>query len=106
VIPAIAGVVADGADAVLLIKPQFEAGRREVGRGVITDPAIWRRAVEGVAQAASASGLGPIAVTPSLLPGPAGNVEFFLHARSGEAGATLPLDDVMIRAGAVRGRAS
>ena len=106
VVPAIAAVVADGADLVLLVKPQFEAGRAEVGRGVITDPAIWRRALEGVADACRAAGLGPLEAVPSPLPGPAGNVELFLHARAGAAARDLRLDEVMERAGAVRGRAS
>lgn len=93
VVPALASVAAPGADLILLVKPQFEAGPSEVGRGgVVRDPAVWRRAVGGVAEACRAAGLGPRDVTPSLLPGPAGNVEFFLHARAGDPGRALDLD--------------
>jgi 23S rRNA (cytidine1920-2'-O)/16S rRNA (cytidine1409-2'-O)-methyltransferase len=96
VIPALASVAAPGGDLVLLIKPQFEAGPSDVGRGgVVRDPAIWRRAVSGVAEACRAAGLGPRDVMPSPLPGPAGNVEFFLHARAGGPGRELDLDAAM-----------
>jgi 23S rRNA (cytidine1920-2'-O)/16S rRNA (cytidine1409-2'-O)-methyltransferase len=85
VLPALAGVAEGGADLVLLVKPQFEAGPSDVGRGgVVRDPGVWRRALEEVLEACRAQGLGPVALAPSTLPGPAGNVEFFLHARVGQ----------------------
>jgi 23S rRNA (cytidine1920-2'-O)/16S rRNA (cytidine1409-2'-O)-methyltransferase len=81
-------VAADRADLVLLVKPQFEAGRELVGGGgVVRDPAVWRGAVEGVADAIRAAGADPIGVIGSPITGPAGNVEFLLHARVGAAGA-------------------
>jgi len=72
-------------DLVVLVKPQFEAGRREVsaGRGVITDPAVWRRALGDVAAAFLAEGAAPVAVMRSPLTGGDGNVEFLLHAVHG-----------------------
>ena len=89
-VPALTAVAAADAHLVLLVKPQFEAGREEVGRGgVVTDPAAWRRAIEDVAEACNASGAGPQAVTASPLRGPAGNVEFLLHARAGRPGRAL-----------------
>jgi 23S rRNA (cytidine1920-2'-O)/16S rRNA (cytidine1409-2'-O)-methyltransferase len=93
VVPALAGVAADGADLILLVKPQFEAGRADVGRGgVVRDPVVWRRAIEGVAAACRGSGLAPRGVMASPLPGPAGNVEFPLHATKGGDEAELALD--------------
>lgn len=87
VLPALAGLAAPGADFVLLVKPQFEAGREAVGRGgVVRDPAVWRAAVLRVAEACRGLGLGPLDVMASPLPGPAGNVEFLLHAREGDPG--------------------
>ena len=106
VVPVVARVVAPGADVVLLVKPQFEASRGEVGRGVITDPAVWGRALDAVAEACGAAGLGAMGATPSSLPGPAGNVELFLHVREGERGRDLDLDGVIAAASRVRGRAS
>jgi 23S rRNA (cytidine1920-2'-O)/16S rRNA (cytidine1409-2'-O)-methyltransferase len=93
VIPSLAAVGAPGADHVLLVKPQFEAEPGEVQRGgVVRDPSVWKRTVEGVAEACRTHGLGPAAVAASPLPGPAGNIEFFLHAREGEPRAALDLD--------------
>ena len=81
VVPALALVAADGADHVLLVKPQFEAGPADVGRGgVVRDDEVWRRAIRGVAAACAEPGLAPRGVMASPLPGPAGNVEFPLHA--------------------------
>ena len=90
VVTSLAAVAAPGADLVLLVKPQFEAARSEVGRGgVVRDPAVWRRAVERVASACRQAGLGPLNVMPSPVPGPGGNVEFLLHVREGERGSSL-----------------
>jgi 23S rRNA (cytidine1920-2'-O)/16S rRNA (cytidine1409-2'-O)-methyltransferase len=62
---------------VALIKPQFEAGRREVGKGgVVRDPVVHRRVLDNVLEAAAELGLGLRGLMPSPLRGPAGNVEF------------------------------
>jgi 23S rRNA (cytidine1920-2'-O)/16S rRNA (cytidine1409-2'-O)-methyltransferase len=91
-IPALSGIASGDADLVLLVKPQFEVGRLRVGsRGVVRDPDAWRDAILGVADAVSEHGLSPIAVMASPLPGPAGNIEFPLHATVGSA-ATVVLD--------------
>ena len=67
---------------VALVKPQFEAGRHEVGRGgLVTDPAVHERVVGAVAEAAAEVGLTRVAMTPSPITGAAGNREFFLHLR-------------------------
>ena len=67
----------EGGQVVALIKPQFEAGRREVGKGgVVRDPDVHRRVLERVLDVAAGLGLGLCGLMPSPLRGPAGNVEF------------------------------
>ncbi len=67
-------------DLVVLVKPQFEAGRAEVGRGgLVRDPAVHDRVVADVATAAAEVGLNRVAMTPSPITGAEGNREFFLH---------------------------
>jgi 23S rRNA (cytidine1920-2'-O)/16S rRNA (cytidine1409-2'-O)-methyltransferase len=78
VLPALVDVAADDADLVLMVKPQFEVGRAAVGDGVVRDPGLRRSAIRGVADAAALLGLAVLGVAPSPLPGPSGNVEYFL----------------------------
>jgi 23S rRNA (cytidine1920-2'-O)/16S rRNA (cytidine1409-2'-O)-methyltransferase len=74
------------ADLVLLVKPQFEAGREQVGSGgVVRDPGVWGRVIEEVAAAAERGGAAALAVIASPIRGPAGNAEFLLHAKVGMA---------------------
>jgi 23S rRNA (cytidine1920-2'-O)/16S rRNA (cytidine1409-2'-O)-methyltransferase len=69
-----------GWDALVLVKPQFEAGREDVGRGgVVRDPEVHRRVLRDVAEAALAWPAQVVGVVDSGLPGPKGNREFFLH---------------------------
>jgi 23S rRNA (cytidine1920-2'-O)/16S rRNA (cytidine1409-2'-O)-methyltransferase len=68
-----------GWQALVLVKPQFEAGRAEGPRGVVRDPAVHARVVREVAEALLASGGEPRGVVDSGLPGPKGNREFVLH---------------------------
>lgn len=80
-------------DLVVLVKPQFEAGRIEAsrGRGVITDPKQWQATVTRAAYALEANGTGIMGVMPSPIAGPAGNREFLVHARRGRSpGASAP----------------
>lgn len=92
--PALVGVAAAGATFVLLVKPQFEAGRDAVGRGgVVRDPAAWGAAIRRVMEALDGLGVGSLGVMASPRRGPAGNVEFFVHARLG-ASRTLTDDHV------------
>ncbi len=72
------------ADLALMVKPQFEVGKDRVGKGgVVRDPQLRAEAVHGVADAAAELGLGVAGVTASPLPGPSGNVEYFLWLRAG-----------------------
>jgi len=66
-------------EAVVLVKPQFEAARGEGRRGVVRDPEVWRRVLAEVAHEAPAWEAQPVGVVDSGLPGPKGNREFFLH---------------------------
>jgi 23S rRNA (cytidine1920-2'-O)/16S rRNA (cytidine1409-2'-O)-methyltransferase len=85
-------LAAPGWEAVVLVKPQFEAGRGEVGRGgVVRDPALHRRVLHEVAEAAIGWRGEIVGVTDSGLPGPKGNREFFLHLRD-SAHATRPAE--------------
>ena len=89
VAPALAGMAAPVADLVLLVKPQFEATRAEVGkgRGVVRDTAVWRRALDGVAMAFDQVGATMMGAMASPLTGADGNVEFLVHLRMGEGGS-------------------
>jgi len=82
VLPALLPVLAPGADLVVLVKPQFEAGREEVGKGgLVRDAAVQARTVEDVTSAANALGLTRVAAVESPITGTEGNREFFLHLR-------------------------
>ena len=79
-LPAALSLAAPGWEAVVLVKPQFEAGRAEVGKGgVVRDPDVRRRVVREIAAAAVGWGAEAVAVVDSGLPGPKGNREVFLH---------------------------
>jgi 23S rRNA (cytidine1920-2'-O)/16S rRNA (cytidine1409-2'-O)-methyltransferase len=94
VLPALAACAAPDADFVLLVKPQFEVGKGNVGAGgVVRDPALRAAAVESVAAAALQAGLGVAGVVASPLPGPSGNVEYFLWLRR----AAQPLDHAALQ---------
>ena len=91
VLPALVAVADPTADLVLMVKPQFEVGREAVGDGVVRDLELRASAVQGVADAAVANGLSVMDVAASPLPGPRGNVEYFLWLRAG--GGRMEHDD-------------
>ncbi len=94
VLPALIACARPDADFLLLVKPQFEVGKDRVGAGgVVRDPELRHDAVAGVAAAAQGLGLGVAGVVASPLPGPSGNVEYFLWLRRGEQ----PLRDGELR---------
>jgi 23S rRNA (cytidine1920-2'-O)/16S rRNA (cytidine1409-2'-O)-methyltransferase len=81
-LPALASVLAPGAEVVVLVKPQFEVGRFDVGRrGIVRDPALHRRVLLGVAEGALRSGYRVVGACASSITGAEGNREFFLHLR-------------------------
>ncbi|QOC92529.1 TlyA family RNA methyltransferase [Micromonospora craniellae] len=82
VLPALTGCTAADGDLALMVKPQFEVGRERVGAGgVVRDPALRAEAVLDVAASAATLGLGLADLAASPLPGPSGNVEFFVWLR-------------------------
>ncbi len=84
ILPALPPLLAVGADVVALVKPQFEAGREQVGKhGLVTDPAVHQEIIERVTAQAQAAGLTRVAMAPSAIKGATGNQEFFLHLRRG-----------------------
>lgn len=107
VLGALVPLVADGGWMVLLVKPQFEAGRRDVsrGRGVIREPDVWREALAGVIDSAAESGAAMMDVMASPIRGADGNTEFLVEFRRG---AVAPGDvatrlDSVIASAAERG---
>jgi 23S rRNA (cytidine1920-2'-O)/16S rRNA (cytidine1409-2'-O)-methyltransferase len=83
VLPALAACASAEADIVPMVKPQFEVGKDRVGAGgVVSDPELRAAAVRAVAEKAAGLNWHAIGVTASPLPGPSGNVEYFLHLRA------------------------
>jgi len=84
ILPPVAGWLIEGGEVVALVKPQFEAGRRLVGKGgVVRDPDTHKRVLLEILAAASAAGLAPQGLIRSPLLGPKGNVEFLVWLRKG-----------------------
>lgn len=94
VLPALTGCASPTADIVPMVKPQFEVGKDRVGAGgVVSDPALRAEAMLTVARRAAELHWHTVAVTASPLPGPSGNVEFFLRFRA-ETDAALAGEDL------------
>ena len=103
VLPALVRVSSDGAEFVLLVKPQFEAGRGEVGHGgVVRDASVWGRVLTETVETCRAEGIEVLGVMASPLPGPAGNVEFLLHGRRGRDRSDVDLGPALVEAEALR----
>lgn len=82
IFPALAPLLPDGADVVALVKPQFEAGREQVGKGgIVSDPAVHAEVLARVIEDAAARGFTSLATTPSPIKGATGNQEFLVHFR-------------------------
>lgn len=105
VAPALVALAAPGAQLVVLVKPQFEAGRREVsaGRGVVRDPEVWRRVLEEVGSAWQSQGATMMGVMASPLRGADGNVEFLAHLCVGAAPAVCDLEAALAAGRALAG---
>ena len=86
ILPALPPFLAPDADVVALVKPQFEAGRRDVGKhGLVTDPEVHEEVIARVTAQAEATGLTRVGMTPSPITGATGNREFFLHLKPRQA---------------------
>ena len=94
VLPALIDVAKEEADFLIMVKPQFEVGKEKLGAGgVVRDATLRKEAVAAVADAAFALGLGCLGVVASPLPGPSGNVEYFLWlSKAGQALLEVDLD--------------
>lgn len=93
VLPALAACVRDGGSLLPMVKPQFEVGKNRLGHGgVVRSPELRAEVTLGVAREALRHGMSTRAVTASPLPGPSGNVEYFLWLIK-DAGATAPDDE-------------
>jgi 23S rRNA (cytidine1920-2'-O)/16S rRNA (cytidine1409-2'-O)-methyltransferase len=107
VLPALAECTESDGDLSVMVKPQFEVGKERVGAGgVVRDPEVRADAVLDVAAAAYALGLGVAGVAASPLPGPSGNVEFFVWLRRGAARADEDRVRAVVAAGAAGGAAT
>lgn len=106
ILPGVAQITKDGADIIALIKPQFEVGKGEVGKGgIVSDPAKHRRVLIEVKDAALSLGLTALRVIASPILGAEGNREFLMHLKNG---ADLPADidiDQQIERGVIRANA-
>lgn len=99
VLPALVAVAAPDADLFLMVKPQFEVGKDRLGSGgVVRDPALRAEAVRTVAGLAAELGLATRSVVPSPLPGPSGNVEYFLWLRAGAGDPPQDVEALVARA--------
>ena len=100
VLPALVAVTTSDADFLVMVKPQFEVGREKLGAGgVVRDPALRLAAIEEVARSAWEMGLGVEGVTASPLPGPSGNVEYFLWLRRASAQLSRERAEIAISEG-------
>ena len=83
ILPRLAPLLKAGADVIALVKPQFEAGRAEVGRkGLVRDPRVHERVLARVSQAAAEARLIRVGTTASPITGTTGNQEYFLHLKA------------------------
>jgi 23S rRNA (cytidine1920-2'-O)/16S rRNA (cytidine1409-2'-O)-methyltransferase len=83
ILPGLLDIVTPGADLVALVKPQFEAGRRDAPKGIVRDPEVHARVQAEITAKAAAIGWTRLAVTPSPIVGARGNREFLMHFRPG-----------------------
>ena len=84
VLPAVKQLLKPGADYICLIKPQFEAGKEEVGKkGVVRDPAVHEQVVRGILAFAKEIGFSVMGLDFSPIKGPEGNIEYICHLKNG-----------------------
>lgn len=99
VLPAVKRLLKPDADLICLIKPQFEAGREEVGKkGVVRDERVHKEVVNGILQFAPTVGLSVMGLDFSPVKGPEGNIEYICHMKNGEYTAPAPDVDAVVSA--------
>ncbi|RVW04283.1 TlyA family RNA methyltransferase [Rhodococcus xishaensis] len=99
VLPALVACTEDGADMIPMVKPQFEVGKERVGSGgVVRDPQLRVSAVSEVAETAAELGLRTVGAVASPLPGPSGNVEYFLWLRKDGPPRSEPVESTSVEA--------
>lgn len=98
VLPAVKGLLKPTGEVIALVKPQFEAGRREVRGGVVKDPTVHRRVLKKVARLAKDPKFRILGIAPSPLLGPAGNVEFFVHLSLDPQASEIDVESAIIQA--------
>lgn len=97
VLPAVKRLLKPDADLICLIKPQFEAGREEVGKkGVVRDERVHKEVVNGILQFAPTVGLSVMGLDFSPVKGPEGNIEYICHMKNGEHAAPAPDVDAVV----------
>jgi len=97
ILPAVRPCLLEPADGIALIKPQFEVGKGEVGRGgIVTDPAKHRRVLVEMAKAAGDVGLTAVGLIESPILGAEGNREFLIHLVPAEAAANSSVDERIV----------
>ncbi len=105
-LPLLPDLMAGGAQVILLIKPQFEAGPAHVGKGgLVTDPAVHRQVIERLFEEAVGVGLYPAGLTPSPITGTGGNREYLCHLGTTRTEQTVDIAPVVRRAFDVERRA-
>lgn len=99
VLPAVCALLKPGADIICLIKPQFEAGREEVGKkGVVRDAAVHRQVIRSILDFAPENGMTVCGLDFSPIKGPEGNIEYICHLKKGRFLPTEPDVDAIVRA--------
>ncbi len=99
ILPVLASLIGPSGDILVLVKPQFEAGKGRVGkRGVVRDPEVHRQVLESVVGAVADAGLVPRGAAWSPIKGPEGNIEFWVWASSAGAPAELDVEAIVAEA--------
>lgn len=99
ILPALTPLLKDAADLICLIKPQFEAGREEVGKkGVVRDEAVHRRVIREILDFAPTLGLTVMGLDFSPIKGPEGNIEYICYMKNGDFQAPAPDVDAVVKA--------
>lgn len=96
ILPAVYDLMNDHGQGVILIKPQFEAGKNKIGKnGVIRDPSVHKEVIEDITSFLEKNGFGILALDYSPIKGPKGNIEFLAYVEKNSASNSFNIDDVI-----------